>query len=150
MVVQESNLNKRVSGLYNIVDGVGNFVCDPIAVDLTKSCKVKFVNTATLFEKIMGYIGEDYFGSSKVTLLDANENGLATFYIGTVQKGAIWATELDGNDYVGDLVNIFDLSIAVAGSVPTPEQVAHVVFTLNISNTTITMASLDGIEIQMP
>lgn len=150
MIVQESNLNKRVSGLYNIVDGGGNFVCDPIAVDLTKSCKVKFANTATLFKKIMEYNSIDYFGSSKATLLDSNKNALATFYIGTVSKGAIWGTEQNGNDYVGDLADIFDLSITVSGSMPTPEQVAYVVFTLNISSTTITMASLDGIEIQMP
>ena len=146
MVVQESNLNKRISGT-SIVSGNGCFATDPIAVDITKSCTVKFKGFAAKMGALQSGSNASY-GNSKVALLDSGKNILAVWYIGITTAFKSWSCPIDGDDCVGDLANIFDAAPA-AGNSPTASEVAYVQFAPNISTTAITRDSLSGLEILM-
>lgn len=145
MVVQESNLNKRISGT-SVVSRNGCFVVDPIAVNLTKSCPVTFKN----FASTMGTSGDGTtsYSNSKVMLLDASKNTLAVWYIAATGYNAGWACPVSGNDCVGDLASIFDYN-PTAGTKPDASSVAYVQFAPQISTSEITMDSLSGLEILM-
>lgn len=144
MVVQEENLNKRISGT-TVVSGNGCFAADPIAVDLTKSCPVTFRN----FAATMGSLGTDKnYDNSKVMLLDASQSALAVWYIARKGYNAGWACPVSGNDCVGDLSTIFDYN-PTAGTKPDASSVAYVQFSPQLSTSAITMDSLAGLEILM-
>ena len=146
MVVQESNLNKRISGT-SIVSGNGCFVAEPIAVDITKSCTVKFKGFAAKMGALHSGSNANY-GNSKVALLDSGKNILAVWYIGITTASNNWSCPINGDDCVGDLATIFDTT-PTAGTSPTASEVAYVQFAPNISPAAITRDSLSGLEILM-
>ena len=147
MVVQESNLNKRISGTsYAAMNGC--FITDPIEVNLTKSCPVIFKN----FSSTMGTTGSDgAYLNSKVALLNADKSILAVWYIsrsGTI-KGH-WQATINGDDIVGDLLTLFDTA-PTAGITPSLSDIAYVQFSpdLDSDRPVLTMDNLTGLEIQM-
>lgn len=145
MTVQESNLNKRVSG--SNIDGVaynGVCICDSIPVDLTKSCPVTFVGFESAFNL---YDSTSNFGQSKVLLLDENKAVLCSYYIGGVDNNNIWRVTSDGGNYTGNLTTILNKSGA-----PNASAVAYVIFSPDINNgsAALTIDDLKGMEIRMP
>lgn len=145
MQVQESNLNKRISGTN--VEGIaynGVCICNPIPVDLTKSCPVTFVGFASAFNV---YNSTSNFGMSKALLLDENKAVLCSHYIGSIDNDNIWYVTSDGDNYTGNLTTILNKSGA-----PNASDVAYVIFTLDINNgsAALTMDDLNGMEIRMP
>ena len=146
MVVQEANLNKRISGT-SIVSYNGCFVADPIAVDITKSCTVKFKGFAATMGSLHSGSSANY-GNSKVALLDSGNNILAVWYIGIKNAFNNWSCPIDGDDCVGDLATIFDTTPS-AGTSPAASEVAYVQFAPAISTAALTMDSLSGLEILM-
>lgn len=145
MVVQSANLNKRISGNGNIADGSGCFVCDPIPVDLTKSCPVTFKG----FASNMGVLGSDAsYENSKLVLMDASQSPLATWYISHRAYTNEWIATVSGDDVVGDLSTVFDTT-PVAGTKPVAANVAYVQFAPQIRSGAITTDSLAGLEILM-
>lgn len=148
MVVQESNINKRISGTApSASGGSGAFVCDPIAVNLTQSCPVIMKN----FASTMGALnssGTNYI-NAKVALLNASKTYLAVWYIGRNDvQNSYWKCVADGADMVGDLQTIFNNN-PTAGTKPNPADVAYVVFSPQISTSAITASDLTGLEIQL-
>lgn len=150
MVVQESNLNKRISGtsIKSDESSKGLFVGDPIAVDLTKSCPVVMKNFASTMGSMTGSSGSQVYLNSKVALLDAQKNIVAVWYISRGENNTHWKCPISGSDCVGDLQTIFNNSPA-AGTKPNPSDVAYVQFVPQISTSAITMSSLSGLEILM-
>ena len=151
MVVQSSNINKRISGTnvtsYSTYNGA--FVCDPIAVDLTKPCPVVFKNFASGLESVRPE-GVTAYNNSKVALLDANKNCLAVWYIACDDKNnSMWKCVVDGDDCKGDLITILN-STPTAGTAPSDlSSVGYVIFSPQISSSALTIASLNGLEILM-
>ena len=147
MVVQESNLNKRISGTsYAAMNGC--FITDPIEVNLTKSCPVIFKN----FSSTMGTTGSNgVYTNSKVALLNADKSILAVWYIsrsGTI-KGH-WQATINGDDIVGDLLTLFDTA-PTTGTKPSLTDIVYVQFSpdLDSNRPVLTMDNLTGLEIQM-
>lgn len=145
MVVQPGNINKRISGNGTINESAGCFICDPIAVDLTKSCPITFKG----FAANMGTLGAKTYELSKVVLLDADKSPLATWYIGRRSVETIWEATISGEDVVGDLVTIFN-SAPTAGTAPTASAVAYAQFSPQISQSSISASDLAGLEIIVP
>lgn len=146
MVVQSSNLNKRISGT-TIAGAAGNgvFICDPVEADITKECPVIFKNFASSMGAKLS--GANY-GNSKVALLDSNKACLAVWYIGSLTREDTWGCPISGTDCVGDLSSILE-SAPTAGTKPSASDVKYVIFSPAISSSAITMDSLAGLEIQM-
>lgn len=151
MVVQESNLNKRLSGTDSFVTGNGCFITDPIAVDLSSTAKVKF--NELFSEKLMKFYTSSgpELGSNKVALCDKNKKILANWYLTTSTNTAKYF-DLTKQDSClqGDLSSLLTKSAAQAGRVPAAGEVAYVQFSLQIEFTNeITMSDLEGLEILM-
>ena len=147
MVVQSSNLNKRISG--TSIAGTtanGTFICDPVEVDITKKCPVIFKNFASTMASFSDSGG--LYGNSKVALLNSSKNPLAVWYIGTANEPNVWSCPASGNDCVGDLSTIL-LNSPAAGTLPSASDVKYVIFSPTISTSALTTASLDGLEILM-
>lgn len=146
MAVQVANLNKRISGT-TVASGNGCFIADPISVDLTKSCPVRFKGFSTSMGALHSGSSANY-GNSKLALLDSGNSILAVWYIGISGVTQNWKCPIDGDDCVGDLSTIFDSNPA-AGTKPDASSVAYVQFAPQISASAITMDSLNGLEIMM-
>lgn len=143
------SLNKRLSGVSDVVNGEGTFVCEPIPVDLTKECLV----TLTGFkDELVWWENEKVYGHSKIRLCNANKIGLATWYFTkpeydtSYQKLAI--TE-DGDDYTFDVRDLLEKEGSIGSTTPTASEVQYVQFCFNISSTTITEERTTGFEILM-
>ena len=145
MVVQESNLNHRISGT-SVVSGNGCFVADPIAVDLTKSCPVTFKG----FAATMGTLVSNNlnYSNSKVALLDSSNAILAVWYIAASGYNSGWYCPISGDDCVGELSTIFDYA-PTAGTMPSASDVAYVQFAPQVGSNALTMDDLTGLEILM-
>lgn len=151
MVVQESNLNKRISGTAiegTTSNGAGSFICDPIAVDITTECPVIFKN----FGSTMGATANSNaaYSNSKVALLNSSKNCLAVWYIAVSNTSNAWYCPVNGDDCVGDLSTILDNSPS-AGTIPSASDVKYVIFApcINDQLEDITMDDLTSLEIQM-
>lgn len=149
MVVQESNLNMRISGttIGSAMQGV--FIADAIEVDLSKECPVIFKNFASTMGVLERESGKIY-ASSKVALLDSSRAVLAVWYIGGATITGVWKCVVDGDDVIGDLSTILNLE-CTAGTMPSVSDVKYAVFSpqLNDTQTTLTIDDLADLEIQM-
>lgn len=150
MVVHDGNINQRISGNGSIVTGDGNFVCDPIAVDLSKSCPVTFAGFATSMGSFATDDNDNY-GTSKVTLLNEDKTALGTWYISNGRRSikGNWKCPINEDDCAGDLKTIFDYQ-PTAGALPDVADVAYVQFAPQIKKTVLTLDDLTGLKIIMP
>lgn len=145
MVVDSEHLNKRVSSTFTETSGSGCFITNPIEVDITQSCPVQFRGFATN----MGTQGSNKnYGNSKVTLFDTNNTALATWYISRQETSGNWITTTSGDNIVGDLSTILNVS-PTAGTLPAASNVKYVVFSPQISASTISSSDLTGLGIYM-
>lgn len=148
LVVLEENLNVRISGLYTKKDSSGTFICEPISVDLSKSTPIIFRN---FVPKVKTYTADmtDVYGESKVLLLDSSGACLANWFISGTRFSVdkYWKVDISGDDFVGNLSDLLNYTSAQAGSVPDADSVTAVQFCMQISSSSISLSSLEGLEI---
>lgn len=148
LTVAEDDLNVRISGLYTKKASDGTFICMPIPVDLHKSTSVTFKN---FVPKVQSYTADmaDVYGESKVLLLDSAGACLANWFISGTRFSVdkYWKVDISGDDFVGNLSDLLNYTAAQAGSVPDVDSVAAVQFCMQISSSSISLSSLDGLEI---
>lgn len=148
LTVAEEDLNVRISGLYTKKACDGTFICMPIPVDLHKSTSVTFKNFVPKIESCIADM-TDVYGESKVLLLDSSGTCLANWFISGTRFSVdkYWKVDISGDDFVGNLSDLLNYTSAQAGSVPDADSVTAVQFCIQISNSSISLSSLDGLEI---
>lgn len=141
MVVQSSNLNKRVTTNGSVGDNNGSFICDLIPVDLTSQLTV----TMTGFGSNMGTLGTgDNYNNSRISVFDAQQNHLQSKYIGRRNTSNIWMCAASGSDCTG-VLNDFISDTSLNAS-----DIKYVRFAPQISSSALTSADLSGLEIHIP
>lgn len=146
--VQENNLNKRISGLQNIVSYNGVFISEPIGIDLGQNITMTFHN---FMPKLKGTIDNlaDIWGQSKILLLDKDKNCLANWFLSGTRFSTdfYWEVQYNDTDFNGNVTSLLEYSACQAGTVPTAADVAYVQFSIQISKDAITLSDLEGLEI---